>query len=115
MATRAQCEVALTRLISSLNELDPQVRAKVLPARTVSLVIEDLDAAFTAKLDASGVTDWSPADPAEAQAAEVRFVTGSDELIRISSSPAAFGAAWVRGRVRVHAGFRDLLELRRLL
>lgn len=115
MASEAACERAIRRLVAALDSLDPEVRAKLLPPRRLSLVVTDLGLAYTAQLDETGVAGWAPAPLPAAEEAEVRFVTDSDELVAISHAPGLFPMAWLRGRVRVHAGFRDLLELRRLL
>jgi hypothetical protein len=115
MATRRQVETAIRRLTAALNRVDPQVRESLIPARTVSLLVPDLDLAFAGKLAAGGVTDVEAVDEETAGRAEVRLVADSDQVVFIGTRPAAFVPAWVHGRVRVHAQLRDLLELGRLI
>lgn len=115
MATRRQVETAIRQLATALDRVDPKLREQLIQPRTVSLVVPDLDLAYTAKLDGGGLTEVAAADEGAARQAEVRFVAPSEEVVRIGPRPAGFVSAWVQGKVRVHAGLRDLLELRRLV
>ena|SRR5579884_743252 len=115
MATRRQCELALRQLASWLDQVDPEVRRRRVPARTVSLLVPDLDLAYRGVLDADGLREVVPVPPVQAMSAQVRFRADSDEVVNIGRRPAAFVPALAQGRVRVHAGLRDLLELRRFV
>ncbi|HVA60015.1 MAG TPA: hypothetical protein VNG13_05695 [Mycobacteriales bacterium] len=115
MATRKECERAIGQLCDALEQLDPEVRRNHLPERQLSLVVTDLDLAYVGRLDGDGLHGVVPAAMEDAKQAHVRFTATSDDLVAIGRHPPAFPGAWIRGRVAVHASFRDLLELRRLL
>jgi hypothetical protein len=112
VASRAAVETAIDQLGAALASLDPQVRRRRVPARRVSLYVSDLDLTFTARLGPEGLTDVAEAAAGTARAAPVRFVTDSDTLVQVGRQPGRFPRAWLHGRVRVHAGIRDLWELR---
>ncbi|MHB2022437.1 MAG: hypothetical protein ACYCO3_03775 [Mycobacteriales bacterium] len=115
MASREQCDAAIRRLVAALDEMDPHLRRRLIPPRRASLVVPDLNLAYHCRLDGDGVHDLAPVAAAEAGAAAIRFSASSDELVRLSEQPSSFLSAWVHRRVGVHAGLRDLLELRRLV
>jgi hypothetical protein len=115
MATRRQCEQAIKQLATALSRIDPEFRRQRLPARDVALVVSDLDLAFSGRIDGEGLHDVAAVSIDDVQGVPVRFTASSDDVVAIGRRPASFPTAWVRGRVRVHAGLRDLIELRRLL
>jgi hypothetical protein len=112
----AACEKALQRLGAALAKVDPDIRARRVPERTLTLRVSDLDVQFAGRLGPDGLTelrrvadlDGNP-DP------DVRLEADSGTVVEVADHPARFATAWLRGRIKVQAGVRDLLELRRLL
>jgi predicted lipid carrier protein YhbT len=115
VATAKQCRAAIDRLVESVDDVDPALRAKHIPQRSVQCLVRDLDVIFTARLDADGVHDLVelPADT-EVESKDVRLSLDSDELIALALGQEDFVTAWLRGRVHVSASVRDMLRLRSL-
>lgn len=59
------------------------------------------------------VTDSVEGPPREK--AEIRLAMTGDDLVALVDGELNFARAWGSGRVRLEAGFRDLLRLRSLL
>lgn len=95
--------------------MDPESRERYIPHRSASVTVPDLGVCYAAHVSPGGVKDLREVDEEEAQDAQVRFIANSDVLVSIGRRPAGFAQAWLRGRVTVRAGWRDLLELRALL
>lgn len=117
VATIKQCRSALDRLADTLDTVDHETRTKHLPRRTVLCTVKDLEVAFTARVDETGVHDIAqvaPADPEPPQA-DVRVTVLSDDLIALANGDDDFISAWLHGRVQVAAPMRDMLRLRSLL
>jgi predicted lipid carrier protein YhbT len=113
MASVEQCRVALDGLIAALVSVDPAVRAKHVPERTVACRVDDLDVCFVGRLDEHGVHDLTEHSASGADA-DVRLSMSSDELVALAEGRDDFLHAWLRGRVQVSASMRDLLRLRSL-
>ena len=113
MANVEQCRVALDDLIAALASVDPILRAKHVPERTVACRIDDLDITFVGQLDEHGVHDLSEHEDGVAEA-DVRVSMSSDQLVALAERRDDFLHAWLRGRVQVSASMRDLLRLRSL-
>jgi hypothetical protein len=113
MANVEQCRVALDDLIAALASVDPILRAKHVPERTVACRIDDLDITFLGQLDEHGVHDLTE-HPDSDVAADVRVTMSSDQLVALAEREDDFLHAWLRGRVQVSASMRDLLRLRSL-
>lgn len=87
-----------------------------MPARTVSCRIRDLGLTFYGRLDENGVHELAMAELGDSGVtADVRLTLDSDELLALADGRDDFVHAWLRGRVQVAAGVRDLLRLRTLL
>ncbi|HVS67463.1 MAG TPA: SCP2 sterol-binding domain-containing protein [Mycobacteriales bacterium] len=112
MATVRQCRAALGRLTKQLDGLDPALRTKHVPQRTVACKVSDLDVTFTARLSPDGVHDIAQCPAAEAPDADVRLALDSDLLIALANGEEEFMTAWLRGRLHVSASMRDMLRLR---
>ena len=113
MANVEQCRDALDRLIAALTSVDPTLRAKHVPDRTVACRVEDLDITFVGRLDENGVHDLT--ETAEGGSdQDVRLSMSSDQLVALAEGRDDFLHAWLRGRVTVSASMRDLLRLRSL-
>jgi predicted lipid carrier protein YhbT len=112
MATVDQCRAALDDLSAKLAGVDPDLRARHVPDRTVSCHVTDLDVTFACRLDQDGVHDLIEASPDSP--ADLRLAVDSNELIALTAGDEDFLSAWLRGRVHVAASMRDLLRLRSL-
>jgi hypothetical protein len=47
--------------------------------------------------------------------ADIRLTMNSDDLVALTEGRLSFGPAWASGRVKLEAGLRDLLRLRKML
>lgn len=117
MATVKECERALRRLAVSLAEVDPELRARHVPARRVACRIKDLDVVYAARLDEDGVHGLAVTSPVGQipPDTEVKVTVGSDDLMALASGEDDFLQAWLRGRVQISAPMRDMLRLRALV
>lgn len=114
MATVRQCRAALDRLVATLDAVDPEVRSRNVPTRTVVCCVSDLAVAYTARIDADGVHDLTLLRLSEATEpeADVRLSVCSDDLVALANGDDEFLTAWIRGRVQISASMRDMLRLR---
>ncbi|MEU0283862.1 SCP2 sterol-binding domain-containing protein [Streptomyces sp. NPDC088147] len=115
MATMEECRDALDKLSDNLAQADGKVRTAAGFDRSLSCHITDLDVTFTGRL-VNGrivVTDTVEGPPPEK--AEIRLAMTGDDLVALVDGELNFARAWGSGRVRLEAGFRDLLRLRSLL
>ncbi|MGW6772199.1 SCP2 sterol-binding domain-containing protein [Streptomyces sp. NPDC055037] len=115
MATMEECRDALDKLSDNLAQADGKVRTAAGFDRSLSCHITDLDLTFTGRL-VNGrivVTDTVEGPPPEK--AEIRLAMTGDDLVALVDGELNFARAWGSGRVRLEAGFRDLLRLRSLL
>jgi predicted lipid carrier protein YhbT len=117
VATVAACRNAVDRLAATLDELDPEVRARHVPDRTVVCRVKDLNVSFTARVDETGVHDVAQLTGGDRSgaSADVRVALDSDDLVALAAGDEDFISAWLRGRVQVSAPMRDMLRLRSLL
>src|SRR3954453_23125561 len=84
--------------------------------RSLSCRLTDLDEVVVGRLSSGAVRDLhvGPHGPAVAEA-DIRLRMTSDDLVALTDGRLSFGPAWATGRVKLEAGFRDLLRLRKLL
>lgn len=113
MASVEDCRKALDGLAAALADVDAELRARHVPARTVACRLADLDVSFTGRLDEHGVHDIEERYDSEPDV-DVRLTMDSDELCALAEGTDDFLHAWLRGRVQVSASMRDLLRLRSL-
>ena len=114
MADIEEVREAIGSLGTILGGADPDFRRKI-PDRTVSAWIKDLDVAFTGRLASGELVDVLEVDPVERSAAQLKLTLSSDDLIDLVAGRLHFGSGWARGRIRVDARLRDVLELREFL
>ena len=112
MASVQECRVALDDLTTKLAGVEPELRARHVPDRSVACYLTDLDVVFACRLDQHGVHDLVEGEPPEP--ADLRLTMDSDALVGLASGRDDFLSAWLRGRVHVSASMRDLLRLRSL-
>lgn len=113
MATVEACRDALDHLSQLLGSVDPQVRARHIPTRTIICRLSDLKLCFVGSLDSDGIHDVTETTERPPDA-DVRVTMTSDELVSLAHGEDDFLNAWLRGRVQVSASMRDLLRLRSL-
>ncbi|MFD4246354.1 SCP2 sterol-binding domain-containing protein [Streptomyces sp. NPDC058525] len=115
MATIQECRDALDRLSDNLAGADGGVRGAAALDRSLSCHITDLDQTFTGRLDDGRIrVDTLTAGP-PATKSEIRLAMAGDDLVALVAGDLKFAKAWASGRVKLEAGFRDLLRLKSLL
>ncbi|GAA2573576.1 MULTISPECIES: sterol-binding protein [Streptomyces] len=115
MATIEECRAALDKLSDSMQHAEGDVRAAAAMDRSVSCHITDLDVTFAGRLTGGRIEvhDTFPGPPREK--AQIRLALTGDDLVALVDGELHFARAWGSGRVRLEAGLRDLLRLRKLL
>jgi hypothetical protein len=114
VATAEECRRALERLTGRISEMDPADRANWLADRAISCHVSDLGVTFKTELSPDGATPVEQVNGSAAPA-QVRFTTTSGELLKLAEDPGGFPRAWLSGRLKIEASFRDLLRLRKIL
>lgn len=109
MATAAECEDALHTLAARLAERNPADRERGFD-RTLSCTITDLRTAYAGELRDGLLEDIAPTT--QAGAAQIRLELTGDDLVAMVAGELNLGSAWAAGRIKVHAGFRDMMKLR---
>ncbi|MFE6688105.1 alkyl sulfatase C-terminal domain-containing protein [Streptomyces sp. NPDC057743] len=115
MATLDQCRAALDRLAHDLSSADGEVRDAAALDRSVSCRITDLDTTFVGRLVDGALRDVTAVPGPPPEKAEIRLTMTGDDLVALVAGNLNFARAWGSGRVKLEAGFRDLLRLRTLL
>jgi hypothetical protein len=112
VATMDQCMTALKGI---LGDLAAKPAAAGLD-RSLSCRLTDLDQLVVGRLASGSVHDLTavPYEPS-APRADIRLTMTSDDLVALTDGRLHFGSAWATGRVKLEAGLRDLLRLRKLL
>ena len=77
--------------------------------RRLSCTIRDLGAVFNGHLHDGLLDDITQVDKADGQ---VKLELTSDDLLALVDGKLNLASAWAGGRVKVHAGVRDLMRLR---
>lgn len=114
MATVDECRAALVRLSENLAQANGDVRSAASLDRSLSCRITDLDVLFVGRLAGGTIRDVTvAAGPVEK--AQIRLTMSGDDLVALVTGELNFARAWGTGRVKLEAGFRDLLRLRSLL
>ncbi|WEH42551.1 SCP2 sterol-binding domain-containing protein [Streptomyces sp. NBC_01218] len=115
MATMAECRSALDRLSDNLAGADGDVRSAASLDRSLSCHIKDLDVTFTGRLADGRIRVLDTVEGPPPEKAEIRLAMTGDDLVALVAGDLNFAKAWGAGRVRLEAGFRDLIKLRTLL
>ncbi|MFF8503220.1 SCP2 sterol-binding domain-containing protein [Streptomyces anulatus] len=115
MATMAECRSALRRLSDNLAAAEGDVRGTAALDRSLSCHITDLDITFTGRLTDGRILVRDTVEGPPREKAEIRLAMTGDDLVALVDGDLNFAKAWGSGRVRLEAGFRDLLKLRSLL
>ncbi|MFH8368083.1 sterol-binding protein [Streptomyces sp. NPDC018031] len=115
MATIEECRDALDRLAENLANANGDLRSAASVDRSVSCRITDLDTTFTGRLADGRLVEVVPVPGPPPGRAHIRLAMTGDDLVALVAGELNFARAWAGGRVRLEAGFRDLLRLRKLL
>ena len=112
MATIDQCMTALKGI---LGDLAANPAAEGLD-RSLSCRLTDLDQVVLGRLGSGAVRDVRVVpDGPDVPKADIRLTMTSDDLVAMTDGQLHFGKAWASGRVKLEAGLRDILRLRKLL
>lgn len=111
----AECRSALTRLSDNLATAGGDVRGAAALDRSLSCHVKDLDVTFTGRLAEGRIEVRDTVEGPPREKAEIRLAMTGDDLVALVDGDLNFAKAWGSGRVRLEAGFRDLLKLRSLL
>jgi len=115
MASIEECREALEQLSRNLAGSGGDVRKAAALDRSLTCHLTDLDLTFTGRLRDGHITDVTEAPGGPAAKADIRLAMTGDDLVAMVGGHLNFASAWAGGRVRLEAGFRDLLRLRTLL
>lgn len=111
----AECRSALDKLSDNLATADGDVRGAAALDRSLSCHIKDLDITFTGRLADGRIQVQDTVEGPPREKAEIRLTMTGDDLVALVDGDLNFAKAWASGRVRLEAGFRDLLKLKSLL
>ncbi|MYY11337.1 sterol-binding protein [Streptomyces sp. SID4919] len=115
MATIEECRTALDTLSDNLATADGGVRAATAMDRSLSCHITDLDTTFVGRLTDGRIHVVDTVRGAPPDRAQIRLAMTGDDLVALVAGQLNFAKAWGTGRIKLEAGFRDLLRLRTLL
>ncbi|GAA0666276.1 hypothetical protein GCM10010193_17320 [Kitasatospora atroaurantiaca] len=115
MASTENCREALEQLSRNLAGSNGDVRKAAALDRSLTCWITDLDLTFSGRLRDGRITDVVETPGPPPAKAEIRLAMASDDLVSLVGGQLNFASAWAAGRVKLEAGFRDLLRLRTLL
>ena len=112
MATMDECLTALKGILGDI-AADPAAAGL---DRSLSCRLTDLDEVVLGRLSSGSVRDLHvlPHGP-EVPKADIRLTMSSDDLIAMTDGRLHFGKAWASGKVKLEAGLRDILRLRKIL
>ncbi|MFD9795307.1 SCP2 sterol-binding domain-containing protein [Streptomyces sp. NPDC059070] len=115
MATTQECRAALDKLSDNLAGARGDVHAAAALDRSLSCHITDLDVTFTGRLQDGRIEVRDTLQGPPPERAQIRLAMSGDDLVALVAGELDFARSWATGRVRLEAGFRDLLRLRTLL
>ncbi len=112
MATIDECTTALQGVLGPI----ASSRAAEGLDRSVSCRLTDLDQVLLGRLRGGAVHDLHALpDGPSVPKADIRLTMTSDDLLALTRGDLSFAKAWSSGRLKLDAGFRDLLRLRSVL
>ncbi|MGF0172591.1 sterol-binding protein [Streptomyces sp. Marseille-Q5077] len=115
MATTEECRAALEKLSDNMQRAEGDVRSAAALDRSVSCHITDLDVTFAGRMAGSRIQVHETLQGPPREKAQIRLSMTGDDLVSMVDGDLNFAKAWGSGRVKLHAGLRDLLVLRKLL
>ena len=112
MATMDECMKALKGI---LGDIAAHEAASGLD-RSLSCHLTDLHQVVLGRLSSGSVRDvHAVAEGKEVPKADIRLSMTSDDLVAMTTGQLHFGRAWAGGKVKLEAGLRDMLRLRKIL
>jgi hypothetical protein len=112
VATIDECMTALRGILGSL----AAHKAAEGLDRSLSCRLTDLDQVVLGRLAGGTVRDLHAVpDAPTVPRADIRLAMTSDDLLALTDGRLSFGPAWATGRVKLEAGLRDMLRLRKIL
>ncbi|GAB2949137.1 hypothetical protein GCM10023080_004810 [Streptomyces pseudoechinosporeus] len=115
MATIEECRSALDKLSDNMAGAEGDVRSAAALDRSLSCRITDLDITFVGRLKDGRIEVLDTVQGPPPEKAQIRLRMTGDDLVALVNGELHFAKAWGSGRVRLEAGLRDLLRLRKLL
>lgn len=115
MATIEECRAALDKLSDSMQRAQGDVREAAALDRSVSCHITDLDVTFVGRMTDGRIRVDDTVQGPPPERAQIRLAMAGDDLVALVGGELHFARAWGSGRVKLEAGLRDLLRLRKLL
>ncbi|MFC1408401.1 sterol-binding protein [Streptacidiphilus sp. N1-12] len=115
MANPAECRAALEQLSRNLGKAEGNVRTAASLDRSLTCWITDLDITFSGRLQGGTITGLTESPGRPAEKAQIGLSMTGDDLVALVNGKLNFASAWATGRVKLDAGIRDLLQLRKLL
>jgi hypothetical protein len=112
LATVEECEAAMIKFAGQMSTLDEATRRKLDFERSVTCHFTDIGVTFAAVLREGVLQDITRTESRDAQ---IKLSMTSDTLLEMVDGKVSFPSAWAKGRVKLSAGFRDLLLLRKLI
>ncbi|MFE9683468.1 SCP2 sterol-binding domain-containing protein [Streptomyces sp. NPDC006285] len=115
MATIEECRSALDTLSDNMAGANGDVRGAAALDRSLSCRVTDLDITFVGRLQDGRIVVQDTVEGPPPEKAEIRLAMTGDDLVAMVEGELHFAKAWGSGRVRLEAGLRDLMRLRKLL
>ncbi|KND43697.1 MULTISPECIES: SCP2 sterol-binding domain-containing protein [Streptomyces] len=115
MATIEECRAALEKLSDTMAGAQGHVGEATALDRSVSCHVRDLDVTFVGRMRDGRIEVHDTLQGPPAEKAQIRLAMTGDDLVALVGGELNFAKAWGSGRVKLEAGFRDLLQLRKLL
>ena len=115
MATIEECRAALEKLSDNMQRAEGDARSAAALDRSVSCHITDLDVTFAGRMAGGRIHVHDTLQGPPPEKAQIRLTMTGDDLVSLVDGELNFAKAWGSGRVKLEAGLRDLLQLRKLL
>ncbi|KUM83478.1 MULTISPECIES: SCP2 sterol-binding domain-containing protein [Streptomyces] len=115
MATIEECRAALEKLSDNMRNAEGDVATAASMDRSVSCRITDLDVTFVGRMTGGRIVVRDTVQGPPKEKAQIRLTMAGDDLVALVNGELNFAKAWGAGRVKLEAGLRDLLQLRKLL
>ncbi|WP_329290373.1 SCP2 sterol-binding domain-containing protein [Streptomyces pseudovenezuelae] len=115
MATIEECRAALEKLSDNMRNAEGDVATAASMDRSVSCRITDLDVTFVGRMTGGRIVVRDTVQGPPKEKAQIRLTMAGDDLVALVNGELNFAKAWGSGRVKLEAGLRDLLQLRKLL
>jgi predicted lipid carrier protein YhbT len=108
VATAQECQEALETLAARTAARD-NADLGAGGDRSLSCTVRDLDVVFGGSFKNGQLVDVHQVDNPPA---DIRFELTSDDLLALVDGRLNVTSAWATGRIKLHAGVRDLMRLR---